>query len=234
MDDIQSGMTKDNTGNAAFPGLLSRYVQVFVSPGVLFDRLVGRPAWGGALVLGGLLVLAGVAFLPPELLLDAMRQRLLEQGQSMPPRLENSVNLMRFGGAVGAGLSFFVMVAFFSGLVTLGFAFIMGDEGTYRQYLAVVAHAHLIAATSGLVVLPLRIMAENPQLLLSVGTFAFFLEDGYVFRMLSLLDLFGLWGWVLVGLGAARIGRRESWATPAAFVLLIPIGIAAVVAIFTG
>ena len=32
-----------------------------------------------------------------------------------------------------------------SGLVTLFLAFLIGHEGTYRQYLAVVAHAHLIA-----------------------------------------------------------------------------------------
>ena len=61
-----------------------------------------------------------------------------------------------------------------------------------------------------------------------------YLEDGYVFRLLSLLDLFGLWGWVLVGLGAAKVGHRDSWATAATLVLLIPIGIAAVIAIFTG
>ncbi len=42
----------DESQEAAFPGLFSRYVQVFVSPGVLFERLAERPAWGGAMVLG--------------------------------------------------------------------------------------------------------------------------------------------------------------------------------------
>ena len=92
----------------------------------------------------------------------------------------------------------------------------------------------LIYATSGLVVLPLRIMAEDVQLLLSLGTFAFFLEDGYLLRFLSFLDLFGLWGWALVGLGVAKIGRKDSWAPAAAIVLLIPVGIAALIAIFNG
>ena len=228
------GMVEDATQEAPFPGLLSRYVQVFVSPGALFDRLVERPAWGGAMVLGAALVLAGALLLPPELYLAAFRQRLLEQGQAMPPGLESGVAFMRFGISAFAFLSWFIMLAFFAGLVTFGFAFVMGDEGTYRQYLAVMAHAQLIAATSSLVVLPLKIMAEDVQLLLSVGTFAFFLSDGYVLRLLSLLDLFGLWAWALVGLGAAKIGRRAAWAPAAALVLILPVGIAAVIAIFNG
>ena len=232
--DIPPDMGEDATQEAPFPSLLSRYVQVFVSPGALFDRLVERPAWGGAMVLGAALVLAGAVLLPPELYLAAFRQRLLEQGQTMPPGLENGVMYIRLVVSAFAFLSWFVILAFFAGLVTFVFAFIMGDEGTYRQYLAVMAHAQLIAATSGLVVLPLRIMAEDVRLLLSLGTFAFFLEDGYVLRLLSFLDLFGLWGWALVGLGAAKIGRRDSWASAAAPLLLIPVGIAAVIAIFTG
>jgi hypothetical protein len=83
-------------------------------------------------------------------------------------------------------------------------------------------------------VLPLKIVAGDIQLVLSVGTFAFFLEDGYLFRFLSLLDLFGLWGWVLVGLGAAKVGRRERWTSAAVGLLVIPVGIAALIAIFNG
>ena len=61
-------------------------------------------------------------------------------------------------------------------------------------------------------ILPLlhpRIVTEDAQLRLSLGTFAVFLEPGYMLEVLNLLDLFFLWGWVLVGLGAARIGYRR-------------------------
>jgi len=224
----------DESREAAFPGLFSRYVQVFVSPGVLFERLAERPAWGGAMVLGAGLVLLGAALLPSDLYLDTLRQRFLEQGQPVPDGMEDGVSLIRFGGATAAFILWFVIMGAFAGLVTFVFAFIMGDEGTYRQYLAVMVHAQLIAATSGLAVLPLKIMAGDIQLLLSVGTFAFFLEDGYFFRFLSLLDLFGLWGWVLVGLGAAKVGRREKWVPGAVGLLVIPVGIAAIIAIFNG
>ncbi len=227
-------MSSEEPQETAFPGLLSRFVQVFVSPGALFDRLVERPVWGGAMVLGAGLVLVGVILLPPELYLAELRRSFLERGQPVPSAMESNVGLIRFGGAAAAFLSFSVIVAALAGLVTFVFAFILGDEGTYRQYLAVTVHAQLIAATSGIVVLPLKIMAGDLQLLLSVGTFAFFLEDGYVVRFLSLLDLFSLWAWLLVGLGAARIGGREAWVPAAVGMLVIPVGIAAIIAIFNG
>ena len=82
-------------------------------------------------------------------------------------------------------------------------------------------------------ILPLRIVTEDAQLRLSIGTFAVFLEPGYMLEVLNLLDFFFLWGWVLVGLGAARIGRKESWAGAAVIAMVIPVTMAAVIAIFT-
>ena len=82
-------------------------------------------------------------------------------------------------------------------------------------------------------ILPLSIVTEDAQLRLSLGTFAVFLEPGYMLEVLNLLDLFFLWGWVLVGLGAARIGRKESWAGAVVIAMVIPVTMAAVIAIFT-
>jgi hypothetical protein len=141
---------------------------------------------------------------------------------------------IRIGGSVAAFVVWWVLLAVFAGLVMGFFTFLMGHEGTYRQYLAVVAHAHLISATSTVLLLPLRIAAEDAQLLLSLGAFAVWLEPGYLLRVLSLLDLFGLWAWTLVGLGAARIGRKKSWVGAAVIVMVIPVTMAALIAIFTG
>lgn len=216
---------------AELPGLLSRYFRVITSPDALFQGLRSRPDWVGAMLLGSCLVLAGTVLIPPELTLATLRERMVEQGQEFPPGLADQMTAIRFGGAVAA---FVLMLAIFSGVVTVFFRFLLGHEGTYRQYLAVVAHAHLISATSGVLLAPLRVLGEDAQLLLSLGTFATFLETGYVLRFLSFLDLFGLWSWLLVGLGVARIGGKQSWAGGAVIVMLIPVTMAAVIAIFTG
>lgn len=219
---------------ATGPGLFSRYLRVFVAPDLLFQGLRTRPDWAGALLLGGCLVLAGTVLIPPELLVATLRERMLAQGQALPPGFADQMALIRFAGAAAAFVFWSISLAIFAGVVMVFFAFLLGHEGSYRQYLAVVAHAHLISATSGLLLLPLRIAAEDAQLLLSLGTFALFLDPGYPLRFLSLLDLFGLWAWLLVGLGAARIGRKKSWVGASVIVMVIPVTIAAVIAIFTG
>jgi len=219
---------------AESPGLFTRYFQVFVSPDVLFQGLRTRPDYVGALLLGGGLTAAALALIPSDLILATLREGLQAQGQAVPPQLENFGAVIRFAGPVAAFVFWPLGMAFFAGLVTLFFAILLGHEGTYRQYLAVVAHAQLIVATAGILLAPMRIAAEDAQLLLSIGTFATFLEEGYILRFLSLLDLFGLWAWVLVALGAARIARKRSWLGGLIFVLMIPVTTAAVVALFSG
>ncbi len=231
---MNTGGKEHTEQEAELPGLFARYIRVFTSPDILFQGLRSRPDWAGAMLLGSCLVLAGTLLIPPELTIATLRERMLERGEVFPPGLADRMAAIRFGGSVAAFVLWAIMLAAFAGVVTVFFALLLGHEGTYRQYLAVVAHAHLISATSGVLLAPLRIAAEDARLLLSVGAFATFLEAGYVLRFLSFLDLFGLWAWLLVGLGAARIARRESWAGSAASVLVIPITMAAVIAIFTG
>ena len=216
------------------PGLFNRYFRVIFSPDLLFQGLRERPDWVGAMLLGGSLAAAGTLLLPPDLIIATLRERAMAQGQPIPPGLENLGGLLRYVGGAAAFVFWPVLLSIFAGLVTVFFAFLLGHEGTYRQYLAVVAHAHLIVATAGVLLWPLRIVMEDAQLLLSVGTFATFLETGYLLRFLSLLDLFSLWAWVLVGLGAARIARKKSWTFGCVSVLMIPVTTAAVVDIFTG
>ena len=216
------------------PGLFKRYFGVFFSPDLLFQGLRRRPNWAGALILGGCLSAAGIMLLPLDLMLATFREQALAQGQPLPPSFANPVWWLRLLFGAGTLVSWFISLLIFAGVVTLIFAILLGHEGTYKQYLAVVAHAHLVSATAGILLAPLRIVMEDAQLLLSLGTFATFLEPSYVLRVLGFVDLFGIWAWVLVGLGAARIARKRSWTVGCVFVLMIPLTTAAVVAVFTG
>ena len=123
----------------------SRYIRVFLSPDILFRGLRGRPVWASAMLLGSCLALAGTVLIPPELTFATLREAMLARGQDVPPAVEDNLVVLRLGGAAAAFVSWAIMITVFAGLVTLFFAFLIGHEGTYRQYLAVVAHAHLIA-----------------------------------------------------------------------------------------
>ena len=113
------------------------------TPDVLFRGLSRRPVWAGAMFLGSCLVLAGTVLIPPELMIATLRERMLEQGQPFPPGLADRMAAIRIGGAVAAFVFWWVALAIFAGVVMVLFAVLMGHEGTYRQYLAVVAHQDL-------------------------------------------------------------------------------------------
>ena len=175
----------DGTG----PGVFRRYIQVFISPDTLFRGLRTQPDWVGAVLLGGFLAALGAVLLPPELTFAAIREQALSQGQALPPGFADQLETFRYFGLVAAFVFWGVYVAILSGVVMGFFAFLAGHEGTYRQYLAVVAHAQLIPATATVLMVPLRIAAEDAQLVLSLGAFAFFLEPSYLLRLLNFLDL---------------------------------------------
>jgi hypothetical protein len=106
-----------------------------------------------------------------------------------------------------------------AGVTAVIFSFILGDDGRYRQYLSVTAHALLIPALGGLATLPLRIARRNPQLTLNLGLFVPGVEGTYLANLLTILDLFLLWGYVVLALGVHEIDRRRSWGSAAGILL---------------
>ena len=232
MNAVEEG---DTNPEAQITGLFSRYVQVFFSPDDLFQGLRTRPYWVGAVLLGSGLAAVGVMLLPQDALLEMVREQSAAAGQPLPPGFEDDLGgVFRYIAGAATFVFWPLILAMYAGVVTVIFAFLIGHEGTYKQYLAVVAHAHLVTATAGVLVAPLRIAMEDAQVLISLGSFAPFLEPGYLLRFLSLVDLFGIWAWLLVGLGAARIARKKSWAVGCVFVLMTPVVPAAVGALCTG
>ena len=123
------------------------------------------------------MVLAGTFLIPPELTVAKLRERMLGQGQVFPPALAERIAAIRVGGAVAAFFFWAIMLAVFAGVVTVFLAFLL---------------------------LPLRIAAEDAQLLLSLGAFARFLEAGYVLRFLSFFGPFRP-----VGVAAGGPGSRQ-------------------------
>lgn len=219
----------DETAVPELPPLSARVLNVFIAPSQAMAPLRENPAWVGAAALGSLLVLLSNVLIPTEIFAEAMRQAVLERGGPAPRGLESGAALFHYGGAIVGAVIWWVAVAIMAGLVTLVFAFLLGDEGTYRRYLAVVAHAFVISAVGALVLVPLRISAGDASLLLSVGTLLPFLEEGYLARVLGALDLFGLWTWVVVGIGVVTIEPKRKVGGAIAVALVFPVALALVI-----
>lgn len=214
--------------------LAGRLASVFVSPGDVFERLRGNPSWFGALAVGAGLVVLSMALIPAEIWVQAMGERAAEEGAEMPSFMASAGPMFRLA-AIASGVVFWFVWAFLlAGIITVVFAFFLGDDGRYVQYLAVVSHALVISALGAALLFPLRIYQGDPSFTLNVGTFFPFLAEGYAFRVLKLLDLFGLWGYAVMALGVTKVDPRRSISTALAVCWAFALVFALVFGIFGG
>jgi len=214
--------------------LLVRLLKVFFSPGELFENLREKPVWAGAVVAGGILAALSMILIPADIWVQAMREQAAERGAEMPAFLESAGALFRLSSAVAGVVFWFFWAFLLAGIVTLVFAFLFGDEGKYTQYLAVVSHALFIGAVGAVLLIPLRLAQEDPSLTLNLGTFLPFLEEGYAFRVLKLLDLFGLWSYAVMAIGVTKIDPRRGMGLAVAFFCAFALLFALVFGIFGG
>lgn len=218
----------------SLPPLHVRIGQVFFSPGNLVEALAAKPAWAAALVVGAVLVLAQTLLIPADVWDAAFREAILAQGREVPEGFGAGGTFMRVSAVIFGALGYLIMTFLFAGVVTLIFAFVMGDEGRYRQYLAVLGHAWLIPAVIGLLLLPLKISQENPQLTLNLSSFLFFLPEGYLTKVATMLDLSQVWAWLVIAQGAHAIDRRRSFGSAATVLMVLVVLLAMLFALLPG
>ncbi|MDH3272811.1 MAG: YIP1 family protein [Gemmatimonadota bacterium] len=228
--EARSGSMSDDRERLA--SLPVRLVQVFVSPGKLMDQLAREPRWLGAMLVSTVIVATSLAIIPVELMVEAQRAAMIERGQELPEMSERATQVMRAVVPIASGLATMLFSAVFAGVYMVIFAFFLGDEGRFVQYLAAVTHAWFIAALLGLLLTPLRISTGDPQYTLNLASFFFFLPDGYLYNVLRALDLTQIWSTLVIAQGAHAIDRRRSFKSAATIMLGILLMIALIVGSF--
>lgn len=223
---------QDHETGPELPALPVRLLWTLFSPGRLMERLAERPVWLAAMLVSALIVGLSVGLTPPEIMLEAQRQAALERGVDAPAVGDGALRVMRMVLPVASAVSTMVFAVLFAGFYTVVFAFLLGDEGRFVQYLAAVTHAWFIPALFALLVTPLRIATEDPQYTLNLASLFFFLPDGYVYNVFRTLDLTQIWSTLVMARGAHAIDERRSFGSAAAIMLTVLLGVALVVARF--
>ena len=234
MDESQNtdGVGATGPEQPEIPSLISRLLNVFLSPGKVMETVARHPLWAGALVVGVALVALQTVLIPFDLIMSAQRQAVLESGRDMPEMPETFMNVMRFVTPVLATIGVSLLTFISAGLYWLIFSFVLGDEGRYRQYLAVGAHALFVPAVIGVALVPLKIITADPQATLNLGLFLFFVSDGYWADVFRLMDLTGIWSALIIAQGAHSIDSRRSFGSAAAVMIGITLAFALIFAIF--
>jgi hypothetical protein len=217
---------------SALPPLPARLVAVFFSPGRLMAQLAREPRWLGALLVSAGLIALAMVLTPAELFVEAQRAAAMERGMDVPEMSERAVSIMGAVIPITSGVTSVVMMFVVAAVYTVIFAFVLGDEGRYAQYLAAVTHGWFIAALFALLVTPLRISTGDPQFSLNLSSFLFFLPDGYILNVFRVLDLTQIWSTLVIAQGAHAIDRRRSFGSAAVIMLSILLVLALVAARF--
>ncbi len=217
----------------AFPSLFTRFIDVFFSPGKAMEAVARNPAWVGALLVGVFLIALATALIPFEMVMEGQRQAQLEAGRDVPEMPEALVNAMRYISPIIALITVTIISFLVAGLYWLIFSFMLGDEGRYRQYLAVGTHASLIPAVALLALVPLKLMTGDAALTLNLGNILFFLPEGYLAAAAKALDLIGVWSVLVVAQGAHAIDSKRSFGRAAAILLTLTFAMALIVGYFT-
>jgi len=222
--------TPEDVQLSPFP---KRIVEVFFSPGKLMSGLARNPAWGAALLFGLVVAIAATVLIPADVWQVMIREQMAARGQDAS-QFQGGTSLVRIFGLVSVTIGYLIMAFVFAGLVTLIFAFVLGDEGRFKQYLAVLTHAFIIPALLGLALVPLKIAQSDPRLTLNLGTFLFFLPKGYLLKWATMMDLTSLWAWLVVAQGAHAIAPKRSFASAATIMVLIFVVTTALFALIPG
>ena len=231
MEDKTTDMpSADASEEAGLPPLWQRLLDAFFNPGKMGEYLAANPAWFSALLVVGVIIGFQFFLIPPEVFEAVQREAALEAGREPPEMSEAALGVIRLVTPIFAIISTMLFTCIFAGIYTFVFAFILGDEGKFKQYLSILAHASIITAVVGLAMTPFRISTSNPQLTVNMASFFFFLEDGYLIGVLTAIDLSQVWATLIVAMGATKIDSQRSFGSAAGVLL----GFVLVIALIVG
>ena len=230
MSDVEEQLEEAKAEKAPLRALPARLVDAIVSPGRMARTVADNPKWLGAMLVCAVLAALAIGLLPTELFTEMQRRMAIQAGRPVQEIPENAQRFIRIFSIGGASLGFIIMSFIGAAITTFIFAFVLGDEGKYTQYLAVGVHAAVIPMLVALLLIPMRIASGDVQLTINVGTFLPFLPDGYVSNVLRAMDLSQIWSSLVAAMGIHAIDRRRSFVSAAS----IQLGILLVIALAAG
>ena len=210
-------------------GLVARVVGVFVSPRATYADVAARPRWLGAFLVGSFVAIVGLFAL---LSTDVGQQAWLDQQVKGAESFGRTISDQQYEGMeriapyiryiVAGGYLVFIpiVLALVSGILLGVFNALLGGDASFKQVLAVMAHAGLINAFQTLFAVPLDYMRETLSSPTTLAVFLPFIEENtFLGRLLGSIDLFQIWGTLSVAIGLGVLYKRRT--APIAWTLFL-------------
>jgi hypothetical protein len=218
--------------------LPARFIGIITSPRETFASVVAHPKWFGmlALVAITMAILVG-GFLSTKTGQDAWLEAAVNSPFSRGVSDQQLQGMQRMAPFVGyfAAAQFLIalpiVAVVIAGILFAIFTAAMGGTATFKQNLAVVAHAGPISILSTLFTVPLNYSRGTMSSATNLGVLLPMLpEQSFLAHFLGVIDLFLLWQLVVLSIGLAVLYRRRT--QPIATALLVVYGVIALIIAF--
>lgn len=203
---------------------LARLLGVFTSPDRTFADIAREPHFVLCLAVQAVVGAAYWIYMVQRVgAYNLARQALLQsaRGRAMDPTAQQqaatiSAKVYQFIGYTTPVLV--IISALVMGAIILGVSvFLLGHESKYKQALSVTCHALLTQTLFALLAMLLLTLMADPttfQFTNPIGTNpAFFMDKAssspFIYAFATHLDLFSLWGVVLLAIGLAKMGGKK-------------------------
>lgn len=210
------------TASVPSQGLIARAIGVIVSPKATFQGIVADPRPFGILFLVALVI--AVAQGAPQFteagrqaVRDAQYRALEQSGREVTPEMQ--AQLETFGRftpymtIAGAFIFLPVVSLIIAGLYWGLFNTVLGGTAAFKQVLGIVTHSQVIAALGVLIGMPIQLMQGtfSPGGPFNLGALAPMLDSSsQLYRFLSGISVFSLWGVFVTAIGLAVLYRRKT------------------------
>jgi hypothetical protein len=205
---------------AILSGVGARALGIITQPRATFEAVTKSPRWLAILVLTSLVTAAAGAIV---LETDIGQLALLDQWErtaSAFGRPLSDAEYTALAGASGNGAGYAAMIALATGPIlvialsaVLFFALRSATPPTvtFRQVLAVVAHAGVILALRQLVAAPVTYVSETLTSPITLGMFFRVLNEASpLARFFGIIDLFVVWWVFVLAIGMSVLYRRPA------------------------
>lgn len=195
-------------------GLFSRIINVFIAPGATFKAVKAKPAWLVPAIIYAVLTV-GMTHLIKPVVMDVQKEKtveaLMERGMAEDQAEEIAEKNLGFGkilmypmALIGSFVAFFVL----AGVWLFVSNIVLGGQAKYSQLLGVVVYKSFIDLLGGFIKVPVILSKESIDVHFSL---AMFLQssEGFIYKFLSKVEVFNIWGIAVLCIGIAIISNRE-------------------------
>lgn len=202
-------------------GLVSRFIGVITSPKATFEDVVARPKWLGMMVLTTVLIATCVSL--PMTTAEGKQAAFENQVRQMENfgvqvndqmyaqmQQRSQSNAGAIGAAVGTLVVAPIMTVVIAGIL-FGVFTMLGGQATFKQLFAVYVHSGVIGTLAQLFTGPLNYFRGSVSSATNLAVALPMLDEkSFLGRLFGMIDLFWIWGLIVLAIGLATLYRRKT------------------------